>query len=363
MTEFKNNLKEGTVLHGTHYDYTIVKTERQDGFGINYLVSGAPVGKRKPSGPLSGLMPKHGKLFTIREHFMFHCSHRGADGAEVITPDDALSTVEDFKNIFDVSTPWSIEASKGRDSLLQIVDFFQANGTSYYVTELLEGPTLYDYIMTNGPVDIERAREILTPMLLAVRYLHTQHMLHTDLSPHSIIMAHRADGSLRPVLTRHYGCKPFVDRAEAGWQLPPMSCPDIYAPLEQYGEMDKFLPQTNVYSLAAILTFMLCGKEPPAAQDVTEETVRSMLPDSLPPLFVQELVKAMSPDWHDRHIDISDFRAGLINSQTDDRKMREQLERELHPDRKRNRSLTPVLIGIMLAICFLAVVLLLYSET
>lgn len=341
MSGFKNVLKEGTVLKGTHCDFTIVKADQQDGFGVNYLATGInrdiPDARRK-----SAPNQQKPQRYSVREFFMFHCSNRAADGITIETLADSKSTVNEFREVFNTAIPWFIEASAGVDSLIQIVDFFEANGTSYYVTEFLDGPTFFDYVRENGPLTLEESRKALTSIFLAVRHLHARHMLHTDLSPHTIMVCRNPDGSMRTVLTRHYGCKPFVDRAEAAWSLPPVSCPEGYAPLEQYGEMDKFLPQTNVYSLAATLVYALSCKEPPPAAEVTDDTVASLLSDRVPARFVAELTKAMKPDWHDRHTNTSELRVALLNALDEINEQARIAEEEAHPERHRRRSIVRI---------------------
>ena len=51
--------------------------------------------------------------------------------------------------------------------------------------------------------------------------------------------------------------------------------------LEQYGAIDHFYPQTDVYAMAATLVYAL-GTLASDSRTITEETIRDTLPPALP---------------------------------------------------------------------------------
>lgn len=368
MSEFKKTLKKGAVLKSDKYVYTIVEPEQQDGFGITYMATGVLLNPPPAAKPRAGIVapaqpkPQPVKKFIVREHFMFHCSDRGDDDKELAIDEYSESTVNDFRNVFKSTMIKLKNAIAGTDEFLQITDDFEANGTYYYVTEYLEGPTLKQYIAEHGGLPVRDARVILEPVFKAVRRFHTHHILHTGLSPEAIIIDKHPDGSVRPVLTLLYSCKIFSNGGDGELQLPPLSCPDRYAPREQYGELDKFLPQTNLYSLAAILTFALTGEEPPLAEDVDEDTIASMLPEEIPPTFRAAVVKAMSPDWHDRFESVSMFNNSLLSSiVSDDDRLRD--ERHNDPGNRRRRKWHSwILLLVVLSLIAAVVMIVFFSN-
>ncbi|MBD5254191.1 MAG: hypothetical protein HDS51_08215 [Barnesiella sp.] len=365
MKEFKKALKKGAVLRSDKNIYTIIEPEQQDGFGITYLATGEPLNPIVEPRPRHGLSqitsplplqrsapvePAPMKKYVIREHFMFHCSDRADDDKELAIDEYSESTVDDFQQVFRNTVECLKKATQGNEDFLQLVDDFEANGTYYYVTEYLEGPTLRKYIEENGAIPVRGARILLEPIFKAVRRFHTNRILHTGLSPDAIIIDRHADGTVRPVLTQLYSCKMFTPEGEGALQLPPLSCPDRYAPREQYGELDKFLPQTNLYSLGAILTYALTGEEPPLAEDVDEDIISSMLPDNIPESFRVATIKAMSPDWHDRYESVTVFNSALLSSiVTDDDRIR--TEEHNAPAARRKRRLTRwIILGVIVSL-------------
>ena len=63
-----------------------------------------------------------------------------------------------------------------------------------------------------------------------------------------------------------------------------------FAPLEQYndGGVKEFSPQTDIYSLAATLYYLVSGIVPPHATKMIEDGIQ------FPPSFPQSLIQAIS---------------------------------------------------------------------
>ncbi|KAK8817749.1 hypothetical protein WA538_004466 [Blastocystis sp. DL] len=65
-----------------------------------------------------------------------------------------------------------------------IVHIFQAyccNNMYYIVEELLQGMTLLDYVMKNGPLKEQEARTVMRVLLETIRECHKRHILHRDI--------------------------------------------------------------------------------------------------------------------------------------------------------------------------------------
>ncbi len=157
MTKFIKTLKPGAVLHGAKYIYTIEEPEQQDGFGITYRATGVPVSA--PSGSRGGGKTKPLK-FVVREHFMFHCSDRGEDDKELAIDEFSESTVNDFQEVFKSMMGKLKSAISGVNEFLKVEEDFETNGTYYYTTEYLEGPTLRQYIATHGKLKLAEAKRL-----------------------------------------------------------------------------------------------------------------------------------------------------------------------------------------------------------
>jgi serine/threonine protein kinase len=68
----------------------------------------------------------------------------------------------------------------------------------FLVTELIEGPTLTNYIEMHGPVDFDRATKGMMCLLGVVEYCHNEDWVHRDIKPDNIVL--RAGSVEDPVL-------------------------------------------------------------------------------------------------------------------------------------------------------------------
>jgi serine/threonine protein kinase len=145
--------------------------------------------------------------------------------------------------------------------LLHVLRFWQANDTAYMVTLFYQGETLKSrYLRDFSPCSETVIRDMLPPLLSALKTLHDHHYLHRDIAPDNILI--QQEGA--PVLL-DFGsaCKTIghlTDKTEI--MLKPG-----YAPIEQYseGRDGDQGPWTDIYALGAVLHTLICGEAPPVS--------------------------------------------------------------------------------------------------
>jgi serine/threonine protein kinase len=159
-------------------------------------------------------------------------------------------------------------------ALVKVYRYWQQHGTAYMVMPLLSGLPLREWRSQPGfrPTTAS-LRALLLPMLGALEKLHSEGVLHRDVSPDNILWLPVTQqpvlldvGSARQVLSESSAALTAVVKA-------------AYAPIEQYGEADGVRqgPWSDLYALGATLHFMLCG-EPPAPSPAR------VVHDAAPPL-------------------------------------------------------------------------------
>ena len=79
--------------------------------------------------------------------------------------------------------------------IVDVRDFFEANGTAYLVMEYLDGMDLCEYVETQGPFSMDEALEMLGPIMEALAAVHRQGYIHRDISPDNIRTTH--DGQVK----------------------------------------------------------------------------------------------------------------------------------------------------------------------
>ena len=142
---------------------------------------------------------------------------------------------------------------KRKFDVVKFVDFFSENGTNYIVTEYFCGVTLKKYILENriknGKVRINHILEIFFKIAEVVCKIHKKGIIHCDLKPSNILIDIR--GNIRIL--------DFGASLKKKEKVEFVKVSDGYSPIEIYSEKVEIDERTDVYSLAALLYFMLCG--------------------------------------------------------------------------------------------------------
>jgi len=88
-------------------------------------------------------------------------------------------------------------ASVGHDGIVEIYDMGQtADGTPYFVMELLDGQSLHAVLMRKGCIEVPLAVRITREVLKALAAVHAKGIIHRDLKPENIFVCRRSDGSM-----------------------------------------------------------------------------------------------------------------------------------------------------------------------
>ncbi len=139
----------------------------------------------------------------------------------------------------------------------------------YVVMEFLEGEDLLDLVRRNGPLDLDRAAELLVPIAETLHFCHGKGIVHRDLKPANVMLDHKTG---RPILIdfgllkrdpKIFGALSQDERismlTESGEIL---GTPAYMAPEQTDPSFGPVSPATDVYALGATLYFLLTGKPP-----------------------------------------------------------------------------------------------------
>jgi WD40 repeat protein len=142
----------------------------------------------------------------------------------------------------------------------RIYDHFSDREHWYLVMDYLEGTTLETYLHTRAaqgkPIQVDEALAMALQLCRVLSYLHTREppVIFRDLKPGNIIRA--PGGTLCLIdfgIARHF-------RPGQARDTQPLGSPGYAAP-EQYGRAQT-TPQTDIYSLGALLHALLSGQDP-----------------------------------------------------------------------------------------------------
>lgn len=264
------------------------------GFGITYLAERTVY---------EGDIPQTHR-YTIKEFFMADICKRNADGSVLV--EDA-----DVANYNESRADFLTEANRlhnlHHEGIVPVNEVFEANNTVYYVMQFLGEETLDKYVKKQGQLSESEAMGITREVAEALDYLHDQDMNHLDVKPENIMMVKKADGIQHPVLidfglSLHFKKNGSVTNKKAG-----LGTSDGYSPLEQYAGITKFSPTADVYALGATLLYMLTGRTPAKASEMSQKYIINALPDSTSERCSSLIIDAMKKNADERMASMGGF--------------------------------------------------------
>ena len=273
-----------------HDTYRIERILGQGGFGITYLATDLSLDR----------------LVAIKEFFPKDYCDRIGDTSQI-----SLGTSSSSDFVSRLKAKFLKEARNiaklDHQGIIKIHAAFEENNTAYYVMDFIDGETLSDKVKREGPLSMNKALEYIKKVANALDYIHRQKINHLDLKPANI-MIRRSDDS--PILI-DFGLSKQYDSEGNQTSTTPTGISHGYAPLEQYndGGVKEFSPQTDIYSLAATLFYLLTGKTPPHATKLIEDSIK--FPPEFPYSLKSAVTIGMASARKNRFASVSNFVSAL----------------------------------------------------
>lgn len=184
-------------------------------------------------------------------------------------------------------------------------NFFEENGTAYYVMEYHDGGSLGSLPL---PLAAEEASVYIRQVASALSYLHDRNTMHLDVKPSNVLIDKEGNAVLIDFgISKHY------DYAGHQTSSTPIGISKGYAPIEQYSQSTlEFNPATDIYSLGATLYKLLTGDTPQEASLLVSNPKLLTFPSSVSEPMAALIRRCMSPSLDARPQSIADF-LGLLD--------------------------------------------------
>lgn len=265
-------LPKGTLLKGR---YVVERSLGSGGFGITYLCMDNVVGE----------------YVAVKEYFPKLAVR---EGLNLVIPrqydiQEHYTRVESFLDESKI-------ASKFVDvRIVRQTDSFRENSTAYYVMEYVEGPTLVQFIRSNGPLKAQEAVRIAEEISLGLRSIHDAGFVHGDLKPTNVILKNE-----RAVKITDFGGASMRDSFFMPLHAGVVSL--HYSAPERFVRCIMPTAQSDIYSLGGVLFFLVSGLDPVPAPDRLKGIAMADPPTNY--RLRRVIRKAMAMAMSDRYQDI-----------------------------------------------------------
>jgi serine/threonine-protein kinase len=185
-------------------------------------------------------------------------------------------------------------------SIVDVHDVFELehDGALVMVMDLLEGESLDRRLTHRGALPLRETLHTLYPVFSALAAAHALGVVHRDLKPQNIFLAHGANGERAMLLD--FGLAKLTATEGAAAQTSVltreksiMGTPHYMAPEQLYGEMD-IDARTDVWAIAAVVYECLSGRRP-VEGDTVGQILRSLAMRDIPP--IENLVQGLPPEF------------------------------------------------------------------
>jgi serine/threonine protein kinase len=181
-----------------------------------------------------------------------------------------------------VQSPESVErfqrevqalARLSHPNIVAVHDAGAADGTHFYVMDLVDGDDLSRLVKENGPMPVEEALDCILQAARGLEYAHAQGVVHRDIKPSNLILDH--DGTLKLLDLGIARFLPLPEQA-ADQDLTKTGCVlgtvDYMAP-EQAMNTRRADHRADIYSLGCTLHYLLTGQPVFGGETVMERIV------------------------------------------------------------------------------------------
>ena len=245
------HLQPNTTLQGGKY--RIERVLGQGGFGITYLAEHVSVHKR----------------VAIKELFIASQGQavNGRSGNNV-TVTNAVNQVLFDKHKEKFKKEASRLATLRHKNLVRVYEWFEENGTVYYVMDFIEGETLRDKLNREGVLPESLVMNYLQQLLSALQVVHEKDIWHLDIKPENIMV-----DSNNHVYLIDFGASKHIEQSNGTLTTSSMLAytPGYFPPEQSAVTMKNIGAWTDIYALGATLYNLLTRRNPPTFDVIISE--------------------------------------------------------------------------------------------
>jgi hypothetical protein len=242
--------------------FTILKYLARGGFGITYLA----------------LDTKRNRPVVIKEYFPSVSAFRSGSVSQV-----SLLSGEHSNDYQEGLRRFKREAMTLNEfkhpNIVEVIAYFEANNTAYFVMEHVEGVSLQNKLDLLGgkPFSEAEIKRDFLPVLKGLNQIHSINLLHLDIKPENILQTKFGE----PILIDFGGAR--FATVQASHDHSSMVATTGYAPPEQYSLSQEQTPASDIYAFGMTLYQLMTGYKQDDLPD-SKDRQTAILEDSPDPL-------------------------------------------------------------------------------
>lgn len=167
--------------------------------------------------------------------------------------------------------------------IVQVFEVGEHEGMPYFSLEFVEGPSL-DCRLNKIPITAKEAASITEKICRAMQYAHDRGILHRDLKPANILTTPSGEPKISD-----FGLAKQIDDDDSAMTRTGtvMGTPSYMSPEQAQGLSDELTPQSDQYSVGAILYELLTGRAPFVGTKTYDTLSQVIHKEPVPPCHLQ----------------------------------------------------------------------------
>lgn len=167
-------------------------------------------------------------------------------------------------------------AKLSHSAIVNVYDEGEEEGIHYIIMEYVDGQTLKDVILSDGPLEPEEAVRIALPVCDALVHAHENNVIHRDIKPHNIIIA--ADGRVK---VTDFGIARAVADSTITYDKSMLG--SVYYSSPEQARGSRADQQSDIYSFGIVLYEMLTATVPFSGESPVSIALKHLQEDIIPP--------------------------------------------------------------------------------
>ena len=288
------HLQPNTTLLGGKYK--IERVMGQGGFGITYLA----------------IQTSLNRQVAIKELFLGGSGQAINDrnGINVIVTNPAnQSCFDQQKERFKKEAKRLAELN--HPNLVKVHEFFEENGTAYYVMDYIEGESLRSKLNREGRIAESQVLKYLQQLTNVLEVTHQHSLWHLDIKPENIMV----DKYGHITLIDFGSCKHIEQNGTLTTSSLLAFTPGYYPPEQSAQTMRNIGPWTDIYALGATLYNLLTNRTPPSHDDILCDGRSAFsFPYPVSSSTIEMIIQMMKPNRKERPQNVKEVLSNLYST-------------------------------------------------